>query len=265
MFNSAFTVVRGASRVQARSLLRTPTRPPLGIAASTARGRYEKRSHGSQQSHSSSGQGPRHDSRLPLRSTAVAGFSILAVLAANSDDPNPAQPNCAFKDPSGWDYMETEPSFIWDYTMRYSQALKSNSIKEAREAHFELTRNILQFCVHGDIIEEGSVRGDIVFGPGQFVAKEDTRIFWMPSPVQDRGPVLCLSVHHDLRDDLKHIAFIDNVIGAEMAASCLKKFKDTDTHVVLHFHAPSQFFVIFFPRDEMAKALERDKLLGIRE
>lgn len=265
MFNCAFTVVRGASRIQARSLLRPPTRHALGIAASAARGRYEQRSHGSQQSHKSSGQGPRHGSRLPLRSTAVASFSILAVLAANSGNPRPGQPNCAFKDPSGWDYVGTEPSFGLDFAMRYSQALESNSIKEAREAHFELTRKILRFCVHGDIIEEGSVRGDVVFGPGQFVAKEDTRIFWMPSPVQDRGPVLCLSVHHDLEDNSKQVAFVDDVMGAEMAASCLKKFKDTDTHVVLHFHTPSEFFILFFPRDELANALERDKLLGIRE
>lgn len=246
MFNPAFKTVRGASRIQVRSLLRPPTHHALGIAASAARGGHEKRSHGSQQSHKSSGQGPRHDSGLPLRSTAVAGFSILAVLAANPGNPRPARPNCAFKDPSGWDYVETEPSFALDFTVRYNQALNSNSIKEAREAHFELTRQVLQFCVHGDIFEEGSVSSDAVFGPGQFVAKEDTRIFWMPSPVQDRGPVLCLSVHHDLRDNLKQVAFVEKVIGAEMAASCLKKFKDTDTHVVLHFHAPSQFFVLFF-------------------
>lgn len=195
----------------------------------------------------------------------MASFSILAVLAANFGNPRPAEPNCAFKDPSGWEYVDTEPSFISDFTMRYSQALKSNSIKEAREAHFELTRKILQFCVHGDIIEEGSVRSDVIFGLGQFVAKEDTRIFWMPSPDQDWGPVLCLSVHHDLRDNMTQVAFVENVIGPEMAASCLKKFKDTDTHIVLHFHAPSQFFILFFPRDEMEKALERDELLGIRE
>lgn len=195
----------------------------------------------------------------------MAGFSILTVLAANSDNPRPAQPNCAFKDPSGWEYVGTEPSFGLDFAMRYYQALESNSIREAREAHFELTRKILQFCVHGDIIEEGSMRGDVVFGPGQFVAKEDTRIFWMPSPVQDRGPVLCLSVHHDLEDSSKQVAFVENVMGAEMAASCLEKFKDTDTHVVLHFHTASGFFILFFSRDEMAKALERDKLLGVCE
>lgn len=265
MFNPAFTLVRGASRIQARSLLQPSTCTARDVIASAARGRHGKRSHGSQQSNRSSGQGPRHNGRLPVKSTAVAGFSVLAALA-NLDNRGQSKPNCAFKDPSGWDYQETDPSLLQDFVTRYSHALETNSIEEARSAHFDFTRNILQFCVHGEIIEEGPVPSDVLFGAGWYVAKEDIKIFWMPPPVQDRGPVLCVSVHHDLSDEWRRLAFVQMAIRrTELGANCLKKFNDGDTHVHLYFHSPTRFFGIGFPRDEMLKALERNASLAIQE
>lgn len=161
--------------------------------------------------------------------------------------------------------MDTEPSLFQDFITRYSQAVDINSIEAARSAHFDFTRSILQFCVHGEIIEEGSVPSDVLFGAGRYVAKEDTKIFWMPSPDQDRDPVLCLSVHQDLSDDLGKLAFVDNAIGAELGANCLRKFKDSDTHVQVYFHTCSGFFVVSLPRDEMLRVLEHNESLAIQE
>lgn len=265
MFNSTLRLVRGASRIQARSPLRPSTHSAGNVIASAARGRREKRYHGSQHSNKSGGEGPRHNGRLPLRPTAIAGFSILTVLA-NSDDSKPLpQPNCVFKDPSGWGYMDADPSLLQDFIMNYDHAKDVNSIDKARRAQFEFTRSILQFCVHGEVIEEGPMPADIVFGPGWYVAKEDTRVFWVPSPTQGKDPVLCLSVHHDLVDELNKVAFVDSVFGVELAAICLGKFKDGDTHVQLHFSTPGQFFALGLPRDGLVRALELYQSLAIAQ
>lgn len=184
---------------------------------------------------------------------------------ANSDDTKPPQPNCAFKDPSGWDYMDTEPSLFRDFFMRYIQAKDTNSIEEARRAHFEFTRSILQFCVHGEIIEEGSLPGDVVFGAGRYAAKEDTKIFWMPSPARDVVPVLCLSVHHDLSDEVRKLAFVENAIVAEVGASFLEKFKEDEAYIYIHIHAPAQFFSLGIRRDEVSRLLERSEAWAIQE
>lgn len=149
--------------------------------------------------------------------------------------------------------------------MSYDQAKDANSIDKARRALFEFTRSILQFCVHGEVIEEGPLPADIVFGPGSYVAKEDTRVFWVPSPTQGKDPILCLSVHHDLSDDLKKAAFVNSVIGVELAAICLGKFKDDDTNVQLHISTPGQFFALSLPRDGLARALELYRSLAIAE
>lgn len=194
----------------------------------------------------------------------MAGFSILAALA-NSTDPPPPHPNCAFKDPSGWDYMHTDPSLFQDFIMRYSQAKDINSIEKARSAHFELTRSILQFCVHGEIIDEGPVPSDVVFGAGRYAAKEDTRIFWMPSPGQGRDPVLCLSVHHDLSDEVRKLAFVENAVVAEVGASFLEKFKEDKTYIYIHVHGPTVFFSLGVRRDEVERLLERSKDWAIQE
>ncbi|KAI7780316.1 hypothetical protein LA080_016164 [Diaporthe eres] len=267
MFNSALPHLRGASRIQARSLLRPSTRHARDVMASAARGRHEKRSHGSQQSNKSSGQGPRHNGRPPLRSTAVAGFSVLAALA-KSNDPKPLPPlpppSCAFKDPSGWEYMNTDPSLYQDYYMRIYQAFKINSIEEARSAHFEYTRSILQFCVHGEIIEEGSLPNDVVFGMGHYAAKEDTKIFWMASPVQDTVPILCLSVHHDLSDEWQ-LPFAQSAIVAGLGASFFEKFKENETYAYIHIHTPTKLFWLRFHRDEVSHLLERSKAWAVQK
>lgn len=229
MFNSALPLLRGASRIQARSLLRPSTRNARDVKASAARGRHEKRSHGSQQSNKSSCQGPRHGGRLPLRSTAAAGFSILAAMAKSNDPEPPPRPNYAFKDPSGWQYMDSEPSNLQNFIMRYSQAIDTNSIDEARTAHFEFTRSILQLCVHGEIIEEGSLPSDVVFGPGRYAAREDTKIFWVPSSVQGRVHLLCVSVHHDLGDEVRKSAFVSGRRLAQASSRNPRRTRHTFT------------------------------------
>ncbi|KAG6363496.1 hypothetical protein INS49_008596 [Diaporthe citri] len=263
MFNSALPLLRSASRIQARSLLRPSTRNACDVIASAARGQHEKRSHGSQQSSKSRGQGPRRDGRLPLRSTAVAGFSILAAMANSKD--TPPQPNYAFKHPSGWAYMNTEPSLVQDFIMRYSQANDINSIEEARSAHFEFTRSLLHFCVHGEIIDQGSLPSDVVFGFGRYAAKEDTKIFWMPSPVQARVPVLCLSVHHDLSEEAGRLAFVESAIVAEVGASFLEKFNENETYIYIQIHGPTQFFSLGLRRDEILRLVERSKAWAVQE
>lgn len=267
MFNSTLPLLRGASHTQTRSLLRPSTRHARDVMASAARGRHEKRSHGSQQSNKSSGQGPRHNGRPHLRSTAVAGFSVLAALAKSNDPeppPPPPPPNCAFKHPSGWEYVNTDPSLYQDYYMRIYQAIKINSIEEARVAHFEYTRSLLQFCVHGEIIEEGSLPNDVVFGIGHYAAKEDTKVFWMASPVQDAVPILCLSVHHDLSDEWQP-AFAQSAIVAGLGASFFEEFKENETYAYIHIHAPTKLFWLRFHRDEVSHLLERSKAWAVQK
>lgn len=161
--------------------------------------------------------------------------------------------------------MDSEPSNLQNFIMRYSSAIDTNSIDEARTAHFEFTRSILQLCVHGEIIEEGSLPSDVVFGPGRYAAREDTKIFWVPSPVQGRVPLLCLSVHHDLGDEVRKFAFVEGAIRAKVGASLLEKFKEDETYIYIQIHAPAEFFSIGVRRDEVLRLLERSKAWAIQE
>lgn len=196
----------------------------------------------------------------------MAGFSIPAV-SANSDSPEPSPPDYAFKDPSGWRYFDANPSRFLDIGMSYIQAMKTNSIEEARSAQVDLTRSQLEFCVRGDIIDEGSLPSDVVFGLGQYVTKENTRVFWMPSIIQGTDPIKCLSVHHHLNDDRMCAGFLDSALGATMCTRLLEKFKEhSRTHIFVHVHSSGKFYQIRIPRDEIANSLQRiNSLSAIQE
>lgn len=263
MFATAFSCVRGASRIQARSFLRPSTRNACDVIASAARGRHEKGWKGSQKSHKSSGHGQRDNSHFPLRSMAVAGFSVLAAAVSSDNSQKPPPPDYAYKDPSGWHRWDSNSSVLFDHVMRMQTAMNNSSIEEARSAHFDFTRAYLEFCVHGEVIDEGSLPSDIVFGPGRYVKKEDTKVFWMPSPILGKSSILCVSVYYDLGGDGRDAAFL-SAIGPFMCAPLLEKFKEDDgTYIFIHvFSAAGRHFAVGLPRD----ILERHQsLVAIQE
>lgn len=263
MFNTAFSCVRGASRIQARSLLRPSTRNACDVIASAARGRHEKGWKGSQQSHKSSGHGQRDNSHFPLRLMTVAGFSVFAAAVSSDNSQKPPRPEYAYKDPSGWRRWDNDSSIFLDHVLRTQTAMNTNSIEEARSAHFDFTRAYFEFCVHGEVIDEGSLPSDIVFGPGRYVKKEDTKVFWMPSPVLGKSSILCVSVHYDLGGDERDAAFL-SAIGPFMCTPLLEKFKEDDgTYIFIHvFSAAGVHFAVGLSRD----ILERHQsLMAIQE
>ncbi|KAK2610764.1 hypothetical protein N8I77_004165 [Diaporthe amygdali] len=262
MYSSILRLVRGTPRVQVRLLMRPSSHYARDATISAVRDQHEKRSHGSQHSNKSSGQGSRYKSRFALKSTVVAGLPLGALLKAENEK---HREGCAFKDPSGWEHMEADPSLSLDFIMKYHQALQNESIEEARSTHFDFTRNVLGFCLHGDIVEEGSMQNDIIFGIGRYITKEDTKIFWVPSPVEGRMSTLCLAVHQDLSDDDYRYIFVDKVCVAEMAARALEKFDDSGTHISISFHHTHGLFTLCVPRDEFLRVFERKNLLAIRE
>lgn len=262
MYSSTLRLVRGTPRIQVRSLVRPSSHYACDVTTSAVRDQHEERSHGSQPSHQSSSQGSRYKSRFALKSTVLAVLPLGALLEAENEK---RRKHCAFKDPSGWEHMEADPSILLDFNMKYHQAINNESIEEARSAHFDFTRNVLEFCLHGEIVEEGSMQNDIIFGIGRYITKEDTKIFWVPSPVEGRMSTLCLAVHQDLSDDDYRYIFVDKVCVAEMAARALEKFDDSGTHVSISFHHTHGLFTLCVPRDEFLRVFERKNLLAIRE
>lgn len=250
MFSTAFPLVRSASRIQARSFLRPSTRNARDVIVFAARGRHEKGWKGSQRSHKDGGHGQRDNSHLPLRSMAVAGCSGLAAALGSDNSQKPPQPDYAFKNPSGWRHSYSESSVFLDHIMRVQRAMDTNSIEEARSAHFDFTRAYLEFFVHGEVIDEGSLPSDIVFGPGQYVQKEDTKVFWVPAPMLGTSSILCVSVHYDLGDDGRDAAFLDSALRSSMCAHLLEKFReDHGTHIFIHVFSARRHFCVAVPRD----------------
>ncbi|KAL1864423.1 hypothetical protein Daus18300_007655 [Diaporthe australafricana] len=268
MYKPAFSLVRGAARVQARSTMRSSARNARGVTASATPYRrwHENGFHTSQQPKRSSGQNSRYKSRFPFKSTAVAGLSLAAL--ANPDDRSPPpEPDCAFRDPSGWHLIDLNPQVMLDFGMTYLRAAKSNSVEEARNAQFEHTRNFLEVCLLGEIIEKGSVPGDIIFRVGQYVIEEDTKIFYVPSPVQGKSSTLCVSVHHDLSDNDKAGAFAnhDRIVYGVLARY-LEDFKEENApHVFLFLHYPAGIVTLAYSRDDLLGCIERKNYSALSE
>lgn len=253
--------VRGASRIQTRSFLCPSTRNARNVIAVAAQCGHEEGSNGSKQSNNSSGQDQRNGGHLPLRSTAVAGVSMLAG-AATSDDSNKATPPpYALRDPSGWGCLDNNPSIVMDFIMRVRQAMDTKSVEEARSAQFDFTRAYMELAVYGDVIDEGPLPDDIIFGAGLHVKKEDTKLFWVPSTELGKSSILCLSVHYDLNDGERLGLFLTTALESGMFERLLEKFKE-DECIHFHVHFSTVFFSIGIDRDVVLGLLERGKSLS---
>lgn len=186
---------------------------------------------------------------------------MLAGTAASDDSQKPTPPTHAFRDPSGWNVLDSNPAISMDFVSRVLQASETNSIQEARSAQFDFTRSYMELALHGDIIDEGSLPSDLVFGIGRHVNKEDTKLFWIPSAELGKSSVLCLSVHYDLSDGERLDALFSKALEAGLFERLLEKFKD-DERVYLHLHSSTMFASAGFDRRDVVNILERKQSMS---
>lgn len=140
--------------------------------------------------------------------------------------------------------------------------MDNNSVEEARSAQFDFTRSFLECTVHGDVVDEGSLPSDVVFGAGLHVKKEDTKVFWVSSAELGKSSVLCLSVHYDLTGGERGDRLVIKALEDGMFDRLLKRFEE-DERIFVHVHYVGGFFVVGLDRDEFMSVLERKKSMSV--